>query len=88
MGTGPAGSVFRGNSFYRETRLQDEGGRHVAKGSSDPTPGSLPRSQSSGTGPSVSCGYCCPLCPAGVSIRGKFVLSRYPGYKMRGSPCG
>ena len=31
--------------------------------------GSLPRSQSSGTGPSSSCGYCCPLCPTGVSIR-------------------
>ena len=30
------------------------------------TPGSLPRSQYSGTGPSASCGYCCPLCPAGV----------------------
>ena len=24
----------------------------------------------------------------GVSIRGKFVLSRNPGYKSRGSPCG
>ena len=37
---------------------------YSAKRSSDP-PGSLPRSQSSGTGPSVSCGYCCPLCPTG-----------------------
>ena len=27
------------------------------------TPGGLPRSHSSGTGPSSSCGYCCPLCP-------------------------
>ena len=30
------------------------------------TPGSLPRSQCSGTVPSSSCGYCCPLCPTGV----------------------
>ena len=38
-------------------------------------PGSLPLSQSPGTELSASCGYCCPLCPTGVSIRGKFVLS-------------
>ena len=31
-----------------------------------------------------SCGYRA----RGVSIRGKFVLSRNPGYKTRGSPCG
>ena len=31
----------------------------------------LPRSQYSGTGPSASCGYCCPLCPAGVQYSGK-----------------
>ena len=37
MGTGLAGSVFGENSFYRETRgYKDEGGRHVAKRSSDP----------------------------------------------------
>ena len=46
----------------------------MAKRSSDP-PGSLSRSQCLGTGPSASCGYCCPFCPAGFSIRGKFVLS-------------
>ena len=34
------------------------------------TPASLPRSQTSGTGPSASCGYCCPVCPDG---------GRYPG---------
>ena len=33
-------------------------------------PASLSRSQTSGTGPSASCGYCCPLCPDG---------GRYPG---------
>ena len=36
MSTGPAGSVFGENSFYRETRGPRRGGRHVAKRSSDP----------------------------------------------------
>ena len=31
-----------------------------------------------------SCGYRA----RGVSVRGKFVLSRNPGYKTKGSPCG
>ena len=35
------------------------------------TPRSLPRSQSSGTGPSSSCVYCCPLCPTGCRYPGK-----------------
>ena len=33
------------------------------------TPGTLPRS--SGTGPSASCGYCCPHCPTGEQYSGK-----------------
>ena len=36
MGTGPEGSVFGENSFYRETWSTSRGGRHVAKRSSDP----------------------------------------------------
>ena len=36
MGTGPAGSVFGENSFHREIRSTRLGGRHVAKGSSEP----------------------------------------------------
>ena len=38
----------------------------------------------------VCCGYCCPLCPAGVqySIRGKFVLLRNLGYKNGGEGGG
>ena len=36
MGTGPVGSVFGENSFYRETRDTRRGCRHVAKRSSDP----------------------------------------------------
>ena len=74
MGTGPAGSVFGEDSFYRETRVQDEGGRHVAKRSSDPQV----------TYPEVNVqirdlvrgvGIVAPFAPRGFSIRGKFVLS-------------
>ena len=36
MVTGPAGSEFGDNSFYRETRGTRRGGRHVAKRSSEP----------------------------------------------------
>ena len=36
MDTGPAGSVFRENSFYGDTGGTKLGGRHVAKRSSDP----------------------------------------------------
>ena len=75
----PRGSIFGENLFYRETRSTRRG---VSPCSSDP-PGSLPRSKSTGTGPSASCGYCYPLCPAGINIRGKFILSRNPEYKTR-----
>ena len=37
----------------------------------DLTPGSLLRSQTSGTGPSASCGYCWSLCPTGGRFPGK-----------------
>ena len=38
-------------------------------------PDSLPRSQSSGTGPSAGCGYCCRLCPTGgqYSVKIQFI---------------
>ena len=36
MGTRPAGSVFREIHFVEKPEVQDEGGRHVAKRSSDP----------------------------------------------------
>ena len=36
VGTGPAGSVFVENTFYQDNGVQDKGGRHVAKSSSDP----------------------------------------------------
>ena len=35
MGTGPGGSVFAENSFYRKIEVQDEGRRHVVKRSTD-----------------------------------------------------
>ena len=72
--TGAVGSVFGEHSFYRETWSSRRGGRHVANRSSDPS-GSLPRSQSSGTGPSASCGYCCPLCHTGGRYPGKIVFT-------------
>ena len=64
--------------FIGKPGVQDEEERHVAKRSSDP-PGSHSRSQSSGTGPSASCKYCCPLCPMGVGTRENFVLSSPKG---------
>ena len=57
------------------------GGRHVAKRSSD-QPGSLPRSQSSGTRDIVwVVGIVAPFAPRGLSIREKFVLSS-PSWQM------
>ena len=45
------------------------------------TPASLPISQTSGMGPSASCGYCCPLCPTGGRYPEKFRFYRGPGGK-------
>ena len=39
---------------------------------------SLPRSQGSGTGPSASCVYCCPLCPVGDQYSGKICFIGKP----------
>ena len=39
---------------------------------------------SSGTGPCGDCRMSCVYLARGVSIRGKFVLSRNPEYKTRG----
>ena len=72
--TGPVGSVFGENSYYRESWGTRPWGPHVGNHSSDPR-GSLPRSQSSGTGPSASCGYCCPLCHTDGRYPGKIVFS-------------
>ena len=137
MGTGPVGSVFVENLFYRETRDTRLGDRHVAKRSSDPRVaypekvqvrdlvhvmgilasfvprGSIfgensfyrapegkwdgyPQQQYATGEPGKvqgqdhvgivegSCGYRA----SGFSVRGKFVSSRNPGYKIKGSSCG
>ena len=74
MGTGPGGSVFGENSFYRETRGTRRGGRHVVKRSSDPRVAH----------PDVKVqvrdlvrvvGIVSPFVPRRTSTRGKFVLS-------------
>ena len=138
-GTGPAGSVFGENSFYRETWGTRRGGRHVAKRSSDPrvvypevkvqvrdlvrvvgivvpfaqgrsvpwknsfyrVPGSKRAKETFAGCPQQRCTTeeagkvqgrdrvgivkgSCGYRTRGVSIRGKFVLSRNPGYG--GSP--
>ena len=51
------------------------------------TPGSQPRSQISGTGPSTSCGYCCPLCPTGGAIFGENSFYRAPGSEWALKTC-
>ena len=75
MGTGPGGSVFGENSFYRETRGRRRGGcRHVVKRSSDPWVAH----------PDVKVqvrdlvwvvGIVAPFAAMGASTRGKIVLS-------------
>ena len=71
MGTGPGGSVFGENSFYRETRCRERGGSPY---------GSDPRVAH----PDVKVqirnlvrveGIVAPFAPMGASSRGKFVLS-------------
>ena len=81
--------------FIEKPGVQDEGGRHVAKCSSDP-PGSITRSQSSGKEPGASCGYLPSLTHGGggggfgtrvgVGTQGKIVLSSPRGHG-RPVPC-
>ena len=72
--------------FIEKRGVQDEWCRHVAKHSSDPS-GSLPRSQTLGTGPSARCGYCCPLCPNKGSVPGDNSFYRAPGGKWAQETC-
>ena len=74
VSTGPAGSVFGENSFYRETREHDEGGRHVAKRSSDPRV-AYPEVNIQVRDLVRVVGIVAPFALRGFSIRGKFVLS-------------
>ena len=88
MGIEPAGSVFGENSFYRETWDTRRWGsprvnvvltsqQRYATGE----PGKVQGRDRVGIVVG-SCGYRA----RGVSIGGKFVLSKNLGYKMRGSP--
>ena len=74
MGIGPAGSVFGENSFYRAPGVQDEGGRHVAKRSSDPRV-AYPKVNVQVRDLVRGVGIVAPFAPRGFSIRRKFVLS-------------
>ena len=74
VGTRPAGSVFGENSFYRETRGIRQGGRHVAKRSSDPQV-ALPEVNVQVRDLVRDMGIVAPFAPRGFSIREKFVLS-------------
>ena len=68
MVTGPAGSVFGENSFYREMWVSRRaGGRHFAKHRSD-SPASLPRLQSSGTVQMLVLGIVVPFAPWGAYL--------------------
>ena len=63
MGTEPAGSVF-GKNAYLETRGTTEVAMWLHVVLNDPRVASP--CQSSGRGPNANCGYCSPLCNAGV----------------------
>ena len=74
MVTGPAGSVFGENSFYREIWGTGRGGRHVAKYSSDPRQ-AYPEVKLQGRDLVRVVGIVAPFAPMGAGTRGKFVLS-------------
>ena len=69
VGTGPSGSVFGENSFYRETRGTGRGGRHVAKRSSDPRV-AYPEVKVQVRDLVRVVGIVAPFAPRGISIRG------------------
>ena len=74
METGPAGSVFGENLFYREIWGTGRGGRHVAKYSSD-TRQAYPEVKLQGRDLVRVVGIVAPFAPMGAGTRGKFVLS-------------
>ena len=67
---GPRGQYSGKIRFVEKSGLQDEGLAMWLNVILTPPPRSLPRSQTSGTGPSANCGHCCPLLPT---------WGRYPG---------
>ena len=75
----PRSSVFGENSFYRAPRVNGPG----TPSGSTPRECQVQRQDRVGI-VERSCGYRA----RGVSVRGKCVLSRKPGYKTKGSLCG
>ena len=71
MVTGPAGSVFGENSFYRETLGTSRGGRHVAKRSFDPRV-AYPEVKVQVRDIVRVVGIVAPFAPSGIGTKGKF----------------
>ena len=88
MGTGPVGSVFGENSFYRETwgTRRGRGGRYVAKSSSDPRR-VYPDVKLQGRDLVRVVGIVVHFAPLGFGIHGKFVLSSPSGKMGLGDVC-
>ena len=84
--TGPRGQYSGKIRLSRNLRYQTRG-RHMVKRSSDHRSGSLTRSQTSGTGPSASCGYCCHLSPHREPVPGENSFHRAPGRKWAQETC-
>ena len=87
MGTGPEGSVFGENSFYREMwGTRRGGGHHVAKCSSDHRQ-TLPEVKLQGRDLVRVVDVVAPFAPLGAGTRGKFVLSSPRGEMGPGDVC-
>ena len=86
MGTGPAGSVFGEIRFIEKHRVQDEGGRHVAKYSSDPRQ-AYPEVKPQGQDLLRVVGIVAPFAPMGAGTREKFVLSSQRGEMVLEDVC-
>ena len=87
MGTGPAGSVFGEIRFSEKHRVQDEGGRHVAKHSSDPRQ-VYPEVKLQGRDLVRVVGIVAPFAPVGGGgTQGMFVLSSPRGEMGPGDVC-
>ena len=66
---GPRGQHSGKIRFIEKRGVQDEGVAMLLN--IVLIPSKPPRSQTSVTGPSASCVYCCPLCPTGSRYSGK-----------------
>ena len=82
---GPWGQYSGKIRFIEKRGVQDEGFAMLLNVVL--TPASLPQSQTSVTGPSASCGYCCPLCPTGGRYRRKIRFIEPQGEMGTGDVC-